>query len=536
MPLIKHRPGAIRAICILIAAGLAILALRALWFRPGRGWAGDKLWQATFEFSFLAKEKGAVVYVAIPVDTSQARVLGQNYFYPGLRQARLRDRKGDVRESVFIAPQAGRYFLRADFQIYCSPTPQWARELKSSVLSAENRDLYLNSEPDIGLGKQRTQAVFQELFAKETDQNKLLEAIADFCEKKIATRSVKGADDIERVLLRRRASTLGRARTMVAFFRIGRIPARLVSGFVLADRPEARPHYWVEVYQNHQWLAYDPENGHRRQLPYYYIPVRRGGDEILRIKGGKQLFARHIITHVAKPKGLPFGDEPRLKEVFDLTRLPIATQTALIMLLLLPVGALITTFVRNVVGVMTFGVFSPTLLALALVYTDWRTAAIIFVIVVIIGIGGRSLLPGLKLMQVPRLSIVFTLVAITMALTLSLLDFIHFSPSGLVVLLPLVVLTNIIDRAYAVADESGIRDALLRLGWTVVVAFVCVLIFRWQWPGRLLLAYPELHLITLALIIGLGLYGSRKLTDFPVLHFLVEDRKKEKKRSADAVE
>ena len=155
---------------------------------------------------------------------------------------------------------------------------------------------------------------------------------------------------------------------------------------------------------------------------------------------------------------------------------------------------------------------------------------------VIFGIGGRSLLPGLKLMQVPRLSVVFTLVAVVMALTLSFLDFIHFNPSGLVVLLPLVVLTNIIDRAYTVADESGVRNALLRLGWTIAVASVCVLIFRWQRPGQLLLAYPELHLITLALIIGLGLYGWRKLTDFPVFHFLVEDRKKEKKLPADTVE
>ena len=170
------------------------------------------------------------------------------------------------------------------------------------------------------------------------------------------------------------------------------------------------------------------------------------------------------------------------------------------------------------------------------VYTDWRTATIIFIIVVIIGLGGRSLLPGLKLMQVPRLSVVFTLVALTMALTLSFLDFIHFSPSGLVVLLPLVVLTNIIDRAYTVADESGIRNALLRFGWTVVVAFVCVFIFRWQLPGQFLIAYPELHLITLALIIALGLYDGRKLPDFPAFHFFIEDRKKEKKQTADTIE
>ena len=42
-------------------------------------------------------------------------------------------------------------------------------------------------------------------------------------------------------------------------------------------------------------------------------------------------------------------------------------------ILLLPLGALVTAIVRTIIGTRTFGTFTPTLLALAFVYNDWRT-------------------------------------------------------------------------------------------------------------------------------------------------------------------
>jgi len=101
-------------------------------------------------------------------------------------------------------------------------------------------------------------------------------------------------------------------------------------------------------------------------------------------------------------------------------------------------------------------------------------------------------------------------------------------------LVPLVVLTTIIDRVYTLADEDGMRIALLRLFWTIVVAISCILLFKWQSFGRMLLIYPELHFSTLALLLLLGIYNARKLTDVSSFHFLTEDRKKEKKKKSDA--
>ena len=86
------------------------------------------------------------------------------------------------------------------------------------------------------------------------------------------------------------------------------------------------------------------------------------------------------------------------------------------------------------------------------------------------------------------------------------------------------------------ADEEGKVIALVRLGWTIVVALICVGLFKWRFLGQMLLVYPELHFITLAIILLLGLYTSKKILDYPHLHFLAENRANKKKKTVDPID
>lgn len=533
MSIIKRRPGALMAIGALIATGCIAFALRTVWVERGGTRLHDKVWQMTLEFHFQADQSGAAVYLALPVDAPRTKLLGQTFFYPRLRQARLRPKAGELREAVFVAPQRGRFYLRADFQFYSDPSAARQKTPTKETLSAVSRELYLSDDPLIQIDNDRVKSAFEKLFAAQTDKRQLLDIIADFCEKKIAVAATATPRSVADVLLLRKATALERARTMIALCRIGKIPARLVSGFILAEKPDAQPYFWLEAYMDNNWLPYDPENGYRHELPFNFIAVRRGESEILRIKDGSRVSQEYTITHIVNPHGFRGSAEQHFIEVFDLTRLPLSTQSSLILLLLLPLGALVTTFTRNILGIRTIGTFTPTLLALAAVYADWRTTITIFIIVIIIAFGGRALMPGLKLLKIPRLSVIFTMVTVSMTLTVSILEYFHFTPAGHVVLLPLVVLTTIVDRTYTAVDRDGKRIALKRLGWTIGVAICCVWLFQWEFIGRLLLVHPELHFITLALLLLLGLYNTRKLSDISFFRFLAEDHIKKDTATLD---
>ena len=57
------------------------------------------------------------------------------------------------------------------------------------------------------------------------------------------------------------------------------------------------------------------------------------------------------------------------------------------------------------------------------------------------------------------------------------------------------------------------RFALQLLASTVVVAFCCYLVLRWETVGRLLLIYPEIHFFTVAVLCCMGRYTGYRLTE-----------------------
>ena len=105
------------------------------------------------------------------------------------------------------------------------------------------------------------------------------------------------------------------------------------------------------------------------------------------------------------------------------------------------------------------------------------------------------------------------------------MDYFSISPAGHVLLLPIIILTSLVDRLYKTLDEDGIKIALIRLVWTAIVGSGCYFILLQEQLGHLILAYPEIHLITIALVILLANYKYRKLSDFRYFAWLAEPRK-----------
>lgn len=188
-------------------------------------------------------------------------------------------------------------------------------------------------------------------------------------------------------------------------------------------------------------------------------------------------------------------------------------QTTLSLLLILPFGALVTALFRNVIGVQTFGTFTPSLIALTFTYADWRTGTVILLGILVVGIVGRRLLNGLHLLMVPRLGVVLTMAVIFLAVAVSLADLFGLAPSARVVILPTVILTMIIERFHVNAEEMGLRMALSRLGWTFLVAACCWAIFTRPPLTRLVLAFPETLLVVAAALVLVGSYSGYRLVE-----------------------
>ena len=204
---------------------------------------------------------------------------------------------------------------------------------------------------------------------------------------------------------------------------------------------------------------------------------------------------------------------PHFLDRWSLLQLPPEFQGTFRILLLVPIGALIISLMRNVVGLPTFGIFMPMLIALAFRSTGALYGIAIFCGVLSIGFAVRTFLDRLHLLLVPRLSVILTLVVAcftVLALLGNKWGMREFMAVGLI---PFVILTMTIERFFIIIEESGVREAMITAAGSIAVAIFTYGIISWESLQLTFFVYPELILTVAALQILLGRYTGYRLSE-----------------------
>lgn len=205
--------------------------------------------------------------------------------------------------------------------------------------------------------------------------------------------------------------------------------------------------------------------------------------------------------------------EGQVWDIVNLTRLSPGSQGTLAIVLLLPIGALVTAVSRNIIGIQTFGTFTPSLLAISFVRADLFTAAMVFLAVLAAGLLARAALSRLKLLTVSRLSVILVLIVACLTLAVSALQHMDLAPSAHAMLLPMVILTMMVERFYIGVEEDGLSYAMKVLAGTIAVALCCVLLFRIGTLESALLNFPETLLFITAMLVLIGRYTGYRLVE-----------------------
>jgi hypothetical protein len=519
------------AIAFLIMIAIVSTSIRVMMRSEGGLPTGDSAWSIGISHHIEAADKDAIIFIPPPWDTRNARLYSQSLSHPGLRLRRTKSDQKD-RDIALTAPRAGQYTIQSLFSVYISHLP--LSEPSRPALSEQNRASWLSSSKGIEVNTSTTDHIVGGLAHNNPDTEHLIESLFNFASNMI--RIDPGASNAsETALTSKRATALGSTRALLSLLRSAHLPARIVTGVDL-QAPSTLPRYWAEVYDGARWLPLDPVNGYLNELPIFYIPLRKGDTDLLRTENATVSDTEWKITSLPTYEGLISSDTRRPTEIFDLTRLSLPSREMLSILLLMPLGVLATELIRQFAGIRTYGTFTPTLLALAITHVYWVTAIIVLLLVTIIGVTMRSAMPDLNLQRTPRLAIVFTLVALSMSIVVSGMSYFDPAADNTVTLLPLVILTMLVDRIYTVYDEIGLHTAIVRLFWTVIAAIAALFVLLQTHWGTWLVSYPEMHAITLAIVITIGLYHGPKLRDVPSFAWLKEparilrDRKTDKRQ------
>ncbi len=312
-------------------------------------------------------------------------------------------------------------------------------------------------------------------------------------------------------------NSIERARAAQTLLAGARIPSRIVSGIRLGEQIRQAPiEHWLQVHNGDRWLFFHPTTGQQFR-PESLLIWWRGSEPLAVVDGARDvetiLSVRRNIANsveVAERRAMTL-DSNAVR--FSLLSLPIRTQAVFGVLLLVPIGALVLVVMRNVIGIPTFGTFTPVLVALAFRETHLVNGVLLFSFVVALGLAVRFYLERLRLLLVPRLASVL-IVVVLMLVGIGILSHRMGLETGLsVALFPMVILTMVIERMSIVWEERGASAAMKEGVGSLVVAVVAYLAMSTETLEHLVFVFPELMLVLLGVTLLMGRYAGYRLTE-----------------------
>lgn len=295
------------------------------------------------------------------------------------------------------------------------------------------------------------------------------------------------------------------------------IPARMVHILMLRDgMSHGTLTPWLEVHDGTHWITFNPHSS-ETGVPKDVVVWHTGDLPVLDISGGKNGKVEYSVTErtqdrtlVAEQRARQMGS--RLME-YSLFSLPVATQNVYRVLLMVPIGAFLIVFLRNVIGLKTFGTFMPILIALAFRETELLWGMLLFSLLVAIGLVIRFYLEYLKLLLVPRLAAVLIIVIILMVVVSLISHKLGFDRGLSVALFPMVILAMTIERMSLAWEELGPGEAIRQGVGSLIVAALGYLSMSSRFLGHLVFVFPELLLVVLAATLLLGRYTGYRLSE-----------------------
>jgi hypothetical protein len=319
------------------------------------------------------------------------------------------------------------------------------------------------------------------------------------------------------VLWRKVQQKHDRTEAVLALLRASDLPARQVEGLQLIEGVQTAPTMWVEVWTGRTWRNLNPETGEIYPPSAALLPLAVGGLPAVRATGAEMSDIRWTTTRqvVSQWKFLyeRISRSANFLDRWSLLQLPPEFQGTFRILLLVPIGALIISILHNVVGLPTFGIFMPLLIALAFRSTGTLYGVTIFCSVLLVGYVVRSLLDKLHLLLVPRLSVILTLVIACFTLLALLGNKLGLREFMAVGLIPFVILTMTIERFFIIIEESGTREAIITAAGSIATSIITFGIISWEPLQLTFFVYPELILTVAGLQILLGRYTGYRLSE-----------------------
>lgn len=198
-----------------------------------------------------------------------------------------------------------------------------------------------------------------------------------------------------------------------------------------------------------------------------------------------------------------------------------------LLILLLPIIATVVAFMRQVVGITTFGIYTPSIITLAFLILGLKFGLVTFIIILATGAIVRQAMSKLKLLFIPKMAIVLTMVALTIFAILIMSTYFKWFDAEFITLaiFPILIVGTLTEKFINTQSERGFVSAIVLMGETTLVSIVAYIIaggtadfgiftIKIEFIKNLMLTYPELIFLIIVINVLLGRWTGLRVLEY----------------------
>ena len=184
------------------------------------------------------------------------------------------------------------------------------------------------------------------------------------------------------------------------------------------------------------------------------------------------------------------------------------------LVLMLPVIVTVVAFMKQVVGLTTLGVYTPSILALSFIALDLEFGLLVLLAILFMGTLTRLFLRRYRLMYIPRMAIVLTVVSFAILFLLFVGALFDVSSIAGVAIFPMLIMSTMAEKFVSIQSGKGLRSALTLVGEAVLVAILAYFVAEWDALKVIVMGHPEVIFFFLLINFVLARWGGLRLMEY----------------------
>ena len=191
----------------------------------------------------------------------------------------------------------------------------------------------------------------------------------------------------------------------------------------------------------------------------------------------------------------------------------VSIETIYLILALPFIATLIAAF-RQLIGIKSFGIYTPLVLTFAFWAIGIKYGLAIFIVIFLTGTAVRYLLKNFRLLYMPRMAIVLTVISLAILVLLAVGGYLNKTGLAATSILPILILITLIEKFISTQVEKGFRVAAVLSIETLVISIAGFYFITWDVFRDLVLEHPEYILLLFIINIFLGKWTGIRLSEY----------------------